>query len=466
MENMDNQREKWGSKIGFILAASGSAIGLGNIWRFPYVVGENGGAAFIFIYLVCVALIGLPVIMGEVLIGRSGQRNPVGSFKALTKSKFWPLVGGMGIIGGFIILSYYAVVAGWSVGYIYEAIAGNFYEFNTPTSAADHFNDLNANVFWIVGMFVGFMILTMVIVFFGVQKGIERGSKIMMPALLLLLLIVMVKGITMEGSEAGLTFLFKPDWSKISGLTILEALGQAFFTLSLGMGAMLTYGSYMSEKDSVPSSSIQIVFLDTTIAIIAGIAIFTAVFSTGMNPSSGEGLIFHTLPVVFTKMIGGYVFSILFFILLTIAAITSAISLMEVVTAYFVDEKKWKRHNAVIVFGTATILFGIPSALSFNILSEWTIFGLNYFELLIYITANIMLPLGGFLIAVFIAYVWGLDKAVIDLKKGAENLFQNYVWILKVWRLIIKYLAPILILIVLLHSLGLLSNIIDLITGT
>ena len=465
MGTMDNQREKWGSKLGFILAASGSAIGLGNIWRFPYVVGENGGAAFIIIYLICVALIGLPVLMGEVLIGRSGQRNPVGSFKALTNSKFWPLVGGMGIIGGFIILSYYAVVAGWSLGYIYEAVAGSFYQFITPNSAADHFNNLNANVYWIVGMFVGFMILTMIIVFFGVQKGIERGSKIMMPALLLLLLIVMVKGITMEGSEAGLTFLFEPDWSKISGLTILEALGQAFFTLSLGMGAMLTYGSYMSEKDSVPSSSIQIVFLDTMIAIIAGIAIFTAVFSTGLNPSSGEGLIFHTLPVVFSKMIGGYFFSILFFILLTIAAITSAISLMEVVTAYFVDEKKWKRHTAVIVFGTATILFGIPSALSFNIISEWRIFGLNYFELLIYVTANIMLPLGGFLIAIFIAYVWGLDKAVIDLIKGAENVFQRKVWLLKFWRLIIKYLAPILILVVLLHSVGLLDEIIDFISG-
>jgi NSS family neurotransmitter:Na+ symporter len=462
---MEKQREKWGSKLGFILAASGSAIGLGNIWRFPYVVGENGGAAFIIIYLICVAIIGLPVLMGEVLIGRSGQRNPVGSFKALTKSKFWPLVGGMGIIGGFIILSYYAVVAGWSVGYIYEAVAGSFYEFNTPNSAAEHFNSLNANVYWITGMFIGFMILTMIIVYFGVQKGIERGSKIMMPALLLLLIVVMVKGITMEGSEAGLSFLFEPDWSKISGLTILEALGQAFFTLSLGMGAMLTYGSYMSEKDSVPSSSVQIVFLDTFIAIIAGIAIFTAVFSTGMNPSSGEGLIFHTLPVVFSKMIGGYFFSILFFILLTIAAVTSAISLMEVVTAYFVDEKKWKRHKAVIFFGLATILFGIPSALSFNVISNWTIFGLNYFELLIYLTANIMLPLGGFLLAIFIAYVWGLNKAVVDLKKGAENLFKKKEWVLKVWEIIIKYIAPILIFIVLLHSLGLLEVILNLFAG-
>ncbi len=466
MDNLDNQREKWGSKIGFILAASGSAIGLGNIWRFPYVVGENGGAAFIIIYLICVALIGLPVLMGEVLIGRSGQRNPVGSFKALSKSKFWPLVGGMGIIGGFIILSYYAVVAGWSVGYIYEAVAGNFYQFNEPTSAADHFNSLNANVSWIVGMFVGFMILTMIIVFFGVQKGIERGSKIMMPALLLLLIVVMIKGITMEGSEAGLNFLFQPDWSKITGLTILEALGQAFFTLSLGMGAMMTYGSYMSEKDSVPSSSLQIVFLDTLIAVIAGVAIFTAVFSTGLNPSSGEGLIFHTLPVVFSKMIGGYFFSILFFILLTIAALTSAISLMEVVTAYFVDEKKWKRHKAVIVFGTATTLFGIPSALSFNLISDWTIFGLNYFELLIFVTANIMLPLGGLLIAIFIGYVWGLDKAVIDLKKGAENLIQKKTWLLNVWKFIIKILAPILIFVVLLHSLGLLDNIINLFNGS
>ncbi|UCH64497.1 MAG: sodium-dependent transporter [Ignavibacterium sp.] len=458
---MEKKRENWGSKTGFILAAAGSAIGLGNIWRFPYVVGENGGAAFIILYLLCIAIIGLPVLLGEVLIGRTAQRNPVGSFRALTKLKFWPYVGGMGIAAGFIILSYYAVVAGWSFGYIFEAIAGSFFEFNTPDAAANHFNSLTGNVYWIVGMLAVFMSLTMLIVYFGVQKGIERGSKIMMPALFILLIIVMIRGITMEGGSEGLSFLFEPDWSKITPLTFLEALGQGFFTLSLGMGAMMTYGSYMSVKDSVPSSSLQIVFLDTLIALIAGVAIFTAVFSTGMNPSEGPGLIFHTLPVVFTKMTSGFLFSIIFFILLSIAALTSTISLMEVITAYYVDERKWKRHKVVVVFGSLTFLFGIPSALSFNLLSNFTIFGFTIFDLLIYITANIMLPLGGLLIAIFIGYVWGLDKVVVELKKGAEKLFERSHWRVNVWKVLIKYFAPVLIFIVLLHSTGILRKILN-----
>jgi neurotransmitter:Na+ symporter, NSS family len=459
---MQQSREVWGSKLGFILAAAGSAVGLGNIWRFPYVLGENGGAAFLFVYLACIAVIGIPVLIGEILIGRTGKRNPVGSFKALTKSKFWPYVGGMGILAGFMILSFYAVVAGWSFGYIIEAISGNVLDYSTPDQAAVHFNSLITDVTWITVMFIIFMLLTMLVVYFGVQKGIERGSKILMPALFILLIVVMIKGITMEGSGAGLDFILKPDWSKISGTTILLALGQAFFTLSLGMGAMLTYGSYMSEKDNIPTSALQIIILDTLVAVIAGVAIFTAVFSTGLNPSEGAGLIFHTLPVVFSKMAGGYLFAIIFFILLSIAALTSTISLMEVITAYFVDELNWKRHNAVIVFGLVTIMFGIPSALSFNILSDFTVFGLTIFGLLEYLTANIMLPLGGLLLAIFIAYRWGFDKAIPELLKGAEKLFKTNPWIISVWKIALKYFAPVLIFLVLLQSLGLLQKFLDL----
>lgn len=451
---MQQTREVWGSKIGFILAAAGSAIGLGNIWRFPYVLGENGGAAFLFVYLGCIAVIGIPVLIAEILIGRTGKRNPVGSFKALTKSKFWPYVGGMGILAGFMILSFYAVVAGWSFGYIIEAIKGTVVSYDSPDQAAIHFTELISDVTWIISMFVIFMIFTMIVVYFGVRKGIERGSKIMMPALFLLLIVVMIKGISMEGSAAGLDFLLKPDWSKISATTVLLALGQAFFTLSLGMGAMLTYGSYMSEKDNIPSASVQIIILDTLVAVIAGIAIFTAVFSTGLNPSDGAGLIFHTLPVVFTKMVGGYLFGIIFFVLLSIAALTSTISLLEVITAYFVDELNWKRKKAVIIFGIITIIFGIPSALSFNVLSDFKLFSLTIFGLFEYLTANIMLPLGGLLISVFISYYWGFDKAIPELKKGAEKLFEDYPWIILGWRVFLKYFAPILIFLVLLQSLG------------
>lgn len=449
-----NQREQWGSKLGFILAAAGSAIGLGNIWKFPYVAGENGGAAFVLIYLICTALIGLPVLIGEILIGRTTSKDPVGAFKVLGKSKIWASVGGMGVAAGFIILSFYAVVAGWSLGYIFEAISGAFHDFPEPSQAAAHFEDLTGNVYWIVGFFAIFMVMTMFVVVAGVQKGIERGSKIMMPILFVLMIILVVRGLTLEGSEAGVAFLLHPDWSLITGKSILEALGQAFFTLSMGMGAMLTYGSYMTKKDNVVTSAVNIVILDTSIALLAGLAIFTSVFATGLDPTAGPGLIFHTLPVVFTKMPGGYVFSIVFFILLTIAALTSAISLLEVITAYFVDEKKWKRKNAVIVFGGITFLLGIPSALSFNLLSDFHLFGLNFFDFADYITANIMLPLGGMFMAIFIAYRWGLDKAIANLREGAESLIDNNPVLVGIWKTSIKFIAPVMIFLVFLYSIG------------
>ena len=449
-------RENWGSKIGFILAAAGSAIGLGNIWKFPYIAGEHGGAAFIFIYLICIAIIGLPVLVAEVLIGRTGKKNPVGSFKKLSDSKIWTSVGFMGVIAGFLILSYYIVIAGWSLGYIFEAVRGSFYDFNETYTSSEHFTSLTQNTTWSIGFMVLFLGLTMSFVYFGIQKGIERGSKIMMPVLLILLIISAIKGISLPGSEKGISFLLEPNWDLVNGEAILVALGHAFFTLSLGMGAMMTYGSYLDKENNIFTSSFQIVFLDTFIALIAGVAIFTAVFATQQDPSAGPGLIFHTLPVVFTKMSGGYIFSVLFFLLLSIAALTSAISLLEVVVSYFVDEKGWKRHSAVIVFGGVTFLIGIPSALSFNILQDFHILGLNFFDLFDFITANIMLPLGGMLIAIFVAWIWGFDKSLKELKLGAESLFDNYPIIIILWKIFVKYFAPILIFLVLLNSLGIL----------
>ncbi len=448
-------REQWSSKLGFILAAAGSAVGLGNIWKFPYVAGESGGAAFILLYLLCIAIIALPVLLAEILIGRTTQRNPVGAFKQLSGKPFWVAVGGMGILAGFMILSFYAVVSGWSLGYIFEAITGKFYEFNEVGSSGAHFTDLTQSVVWNVGYFAVFMALTMLIVYYGVQKGIERGSKIMMPLLFILLIILMIRGLTLDGAEKGIDFLFNPDWSVITGKTVLVALGQAFFTLSLGMGAMLTYGSYMSKKDNIPISAVEIIILDTLVALVSGVVIFTAVFATGESPNVGPGLIFHTLPIVFTKMPGGIFFAVLFFILLSIAALTSAISLLEVVVAYFVDDKNWARHKAVIVFGFFTFLLGIPSALSFNVLADFKIFGLTFFGLMDYISSNILLPLGGLLISIFVGWVWGFDKAVPNLKQGAEKLFENYPWMLTLWKIFIRYFAPVLIFLVLLNALGL-----------
>lgn len=454
-----NNREHWGSKVGFILAAAGSAIGLGNIWKFPYIAGENGGAAFIFVYLICIAVIGLPVLMGEVLLGRTTQRNPVGAFKALSGSKFWPVIGFMGVIAGFVILSFYSVVAGWSTGYIVEAVTNKFSLYGETTTALEHFNSLVGDPVWIVGFDFVFMAISMLIVYFGVNKGIERGSKVLMPLLFILLLILMIRGLTLDGANGGIEFLLKPDWSKLTGNSVLVALGHAFFTLSLGMGAMMTYGSYMSDKDSIPNASLQIVFLDTLIALMAGVAIFTSVFATKLNPAAGPGLIFQTLPVVFTKMPGGYIFAILFFILLTIAALTSAISLLEVVVAYFVDEKKYARHKAVIIFGILAFTVSVPSALSFNLISDVKLFGLNFFDMADFLASNILLPMGGLFISIFIAWHWGLDKALVNLKKGSERFFERYSYLVFLWKIFLKYFSPVLIFLVLLHSVGLLDLI-------
>ncbi len=451
---MVEKREHWGSKFGFILAAAGSAIGLGNIWKFPYIAGENGGAAFVFIYLICIAMIGLPVLIAEVLLGRTTQRNPVGAFKKLSGHPFWTMVGGLGVLAGFIILSFYSVVAGWSIGYIVEAVKGTFYNYPDAASAGAHFGVLVSNVGWVVGYHGVFFVLTMVVVYFGVKGGIERGSKIMMPVLFVILIILVIRGVTLEGAEKGLKFLWHPDWSKITSQSVLVALGHAFFTLSLGMGAMMTYGSYLSEKDNVPAAALEIVILDTVIALLAGIAIFTAVFATDQNPAAGPGLIFHTLPVVFTKMPGGFLFAILFFLLLTLAALTSAISLLEVVVAFFVDERNWTRHKAVLVFGFVTFLLGVPSALSFNVMADYTLFGHNFFDIMDFLASNILLPLGGFFISIFVAWVWGLDRSVVELKKGAVDLFAKHAGIMRSWKWFLKYLSPVMILIVFLYSIG------------
>ena len=462
---MSQKRELWDSKLGFILAAAGSAIGLGNIWKFPYIAGENGGGAFVFVYLICIAVIGLPVLIAEILMGRTTHRNPVGAFKKLSGSSFWTGVGGIGVLAGFIILSFYSVVAGWSLGYVVESLNGQFFNFNTSTAASEHFNFLTSKPSWIIGFHGFFFLITIGVVYAGVNKGIERGSKIMMPVLLLLLVVLVIRGLTLPGANEGVRFLLYPDWSKISGHAVLIALGHAFFTLSLGMGAMMTYGSYMSDKDNIPNAAFQIVILDTVIALLAGLAIFTTVFATGQDPAAGPGLIFHTLPVVFTKIPGGYVFGILFFLLLTIAALTSAISLLEVVVAYFVDELGWKRHFAVLVFGFVTFILGVPSALSFNVMQDMRIFGLTFFDMADFLASNILLPVGGLMISIFVAWFWGMDKALAKLKKGAERFFGRYKWRIVTWRVFLKYLSPILIFIVLLQSVGLLTKIVDYLAG-
>lgn len=466
---MKGKRENWGSSFGFILAAAGSAVGLGNIWKFPYIAGENGGAAFIVVYLISILLIGIPIFISELIIGRKSQLNVVGAYKKLSNNNpFWSIVGYMGIFTAFVILSYYNVVAGWSIGYFFEGLKGTFNDFTTVELASNYFGNQTSSTFWIISWQLIFVALSVYVVFSGVRKGIEKYSKLLMPILLIILIFLAVWGSSLKGGSAGLAFLFKPNWGSINGKVILIALGHAFFTLSLGMGAIITYGSYFSKDDNILTSALWVVFLDTFIAIVAGIAIFTSVFSMGFNPADGPGLIFNILPTVFNKMPGGNIFGILFFLLLSIAALTSAVSLLEVITSYFVDNKNYSRHRVVIISAFITFLVGIPSAMSFGLLKDYQIFQKSFFDIMDFLSANILLPGGGLLIAIFIGWKYGYKKSLDALESGSNEWFKSNIFfaflgkkvpakklsIGNVWFIFIRFIAPVLITLVFLKSIG------------
>ncbi len=418
-------REHWGSRVGFILAATGSAIGLGNIWKFPFITGMYGGAAFVLTYLICIALIGFPVMLIEFAVGRKTQLNAVGAFKTLAPGTPWLIVGGLGVASGFVILSYYSVVAGWTLGYIFVAISGVFHNFATPAEAGQYFSEFGGSPHLAILLHLAFMTMCVMVVIKGIKRGIEKWTKILMPVLLFILVVLMVRGLTLPGAEKGVSFLFKPDWSKLTGTTILVALGHAFFTLSLGMGCMITYGSYLSRKDNLVSSAFTVVLLDTGIALMAGIAIFTAVFAHGLAPDAGPALIFHVLPTVFPHIPGGEIFGVLFFLLLLIAALTSGISLLEVVIAYFVDQKGWSRKRATLLLGSVVFALGVPSALSAvssaPIGRLQILFGMTFFDLMDYMSFKYMLPLGGFLMTIFVAYFWGAKEFIEELRVGCPK---------------------------------------------
>jgi len=417
-----NGREHWGSRIGFILAAAGSAVGLGNVWKFPFITGMYGGAAFVLFYLISILFIGLPVMLIEFSIGRRTQLNPVGAFRTLAPKGPWFLVGVMGVTVGFIILSYYSVVAGWTLSYILKAVVGGFNGFSSPEVAGEAFAAYSSHPVWPILSHAVFMFLCVWFVSRGVKSGIERGNRILMPTLFLIILLLIIRGVTLEGSGEGLKFLFKPDFSKLTPNAMLVATGHAFFTLSLGMGAMLTYGSYLSEKEDLVRSALWIMVADTGVALLAGIAIFTAVFAMGFEPNAGPGLVFHVFPAIFAVMPGGVFFGILFFLLLSIAALTSGMSLLEVVTAYFIDQRGWSRHKASMVFGFLIFLLGVPSALSFGVLGKVHIFGMILFDFFDYLSFKYMLPLGGFLMVLFTIFRWKPQSLLEELRKGGPAL--------------------------------------------
>jgi NSS family neurotransmitter:Na+ symporter len=450
MENQSKQqRDGFSSKLGVIMAAAGSAIGLGNIWKFPYVTGIYGGAAFILIYLLCIILIGLPVMLSELLVGRKGQKNAIGSFKAIAPGTPWYITGTLGVSAAFMILAFYGVVAGWTLEYIYMSIVNAFSGMN-PAALETTFTTFISNPYKPIIWQMIFMAITAIIVIIGIKDGIEKFTKFLMPLLLVIIVILCIRSITLPGAKAGLEFLFKPDFSKLTGEGVLNALGHAFFSLSLGMGILLTYGSYINKDDNLAETAVQVTFLDTFIAILAGVAIFPAVFAFNIEPSAGPGLVFITLPNVFQQMHGGYIFGLLFFTLLAVAALTSSVSILEVVVAYLAEELKLTRKKATILGALSTGILGIFCSLSMGSLDHFKIFGMNIFDLLDFISANILMPLSGLLIIVFVG--WYLGRKVV--KAEVSNNGMLHVKYFKYFMFLAKFVSPVAIAIVFLHGLG------------
>lgn len=453
MANPDaSKRDNFGSRIGIIAAAAGSAIGLGNIWRFPYVAGENGGAAFLIIYVLFIIAIGLPIMLSELLIGRRAQKNAFGSFKLLKPGQPWYLFGLVCVGAAFMILAYYSTIAGWTLEYLLQATLNGFSGKSTPELENMFSSFQRGGMMPVVWQGV-FMFMTAFIVFRGIKKGIEKYTKILMPLLFVLIVIICIRSISLPGAGEGLKFLFNPDFSKINANVILEALGQAAFSLSIGMGVLITYGSYVSRKDNLTQSAYAITAADTIIAILAGIAIFPAVFAFGIKPDEGPALIFITLPNIFQSMPGGYFWAIIFFILLAIAALTSTISILEIVVAYVSEELKLSRKKATIVSATLIYMLGIFCTLSQGPLDNLGLFGKNLFSIFDYLAANIILPLGALIIAVFTGWFLGKRNVRDEITNG--GLFKGRLF--STFMTIIRFVAPIAIAIVFLNGLGLID---------
>jgi len=441
---------EWSSRLAFVLAATGSAVGLGNVWKFPYIVGENGGGAFVLVYLACVALIGLPIMMAEVLIGRRGRQSPINTMRTLAaeerRSPLWTYVGYGGVLAGFIILSYYSVVAGWAVAYVVRTGTGMF-DGATADGVGTIFSDLVSDPERVLAWQGLFLTLTMIIVSRGVRSGLERSVRVMMPVLLALLLVLVGYATSTGKFQEGFEFLFQADFSKLSANAVLVAMGHAFFTLSLGMGAIMVYGSYLPKRVSIARTSLVIVLLDTCVALLAGLAIFPVVFANGLEPAAGPGLIFQTLPIAFGHMDWGRAIGSIFFILLSFAAWSSAISLIEPAVAWLVENRGMTRVAASVWCGMIVWVLGIGTVLSFGPWSELTVQGKTFFDLMDVLTANVMLPLGGLAVAVFAGWAMRRSSSRDELAMGSRAAYE-------VWRFVIRYIAPAGVLAVFLNVMG------------
>lgn len=447
-------RESWGSRFGFIMAVAGSAIGLANVWRFPYLVGKNGGAAFILVYIFFLALIGFPVLVAEIAIGRKTLLNPSGALKKLG-GPLWSSGGKLMILTGFLVSSFYSVVAGWILGYFIEALQGNVSNFTSTTEAQNTFSSLIASPYWGLCFHFLFLLFCAAVLYLGVREGIEKGTKIMMPILFVVLVLLVIKGISLDNSSDAITFLLSPDWSVLTKGAILAALGQAFFTLSLGQGTMITYGSYLSKKESIIKTCLPVILMDLVVSLLAAVAVFTIAFSVGIQPDSGPGLIFHTLPWVFSQLSGGYLIAVAFFLLVLLAAMTSEISALEPFIAYLCDERGFSRHKAVMVAAGGAFLAGIPSALSYGILRGWTIDSMPILDFMDYLCSSILIPIGGFLAVAFVGWRWKVSNAIEEIKVGSLDSFEKHRWLYPYFKISFQFGAPIFIILILMNALGL-----------
>ena len=449
--HLGEEREGFASSFGLLAAAVGSAVGLGNIWRFPYITGVYGGGAFLVVYLSIVAIIGLPLMIGEFVIGREGRKDAIGSFKTLAPGKPWFISGVLGVLAAFFILSFYGVVAGWTLEYVVKA-ATNSFVGQSGEQITNMFVSFISDPIRPIIWQVIFMTITALVVSTGVQEGIEKAAKIMVPLLLLIIIILDVQALRLPGGMKGIEFLFKPDFSKLTREAVLAALGHAFFSLSLGMGIMITYGSYIDKKENLGKMALSVSLADTGIALLAGIAIFPAVFAFGVEPTSGAGLVFMALPNVFPQMPGGYIFGILFFTLLALAALTSTVSLLEVVVAYLVDTHRMNRKKATGLATVVITLIGMVASLSNGPLSHIIIAGDNIFDFIDHTTANYFLPFAALISVIFLA--WKLDKRVVEKQLTNDGVVKtNYKGI---FFFVVKFVAPIAIVIVFLFQVGLL----------
>ena len=448
-----SERSNFGSKLGIILATAGSAVGLGNVWRFPYMTGQNGGAVFILLYVGCVLLLGIPCMINEFIIGRHAQSNTARAYAKLSGGKPWWLVGYLGVITGFLITGYYAVVAGWCLQYIYAAAVGHLH--GSPEYIQTYFSEFSSNpvkpIFWTVI----FLVATHFVIVHGVRDGIERASKMMMPALFILLLLLVVASCMLPGATEGIAFLFHPDFSKLNKDVFLGALGQSFYSMSLAMGCICTYASYFTRQTNLYQSAIQIGIIDSIVAILAGLMIFPAAFSVGINPDSGPSLIFITLPNVFnqafsTMPIVGYVISLLFYALLSLAALTSLISLHEVSTALLHEEIHVSRRSAALIVTLSCSVIGSFCSLSLCGFDQLQVWGTNLFDLFDFVTGQLFLPVGGFLTCLFVG--WFLPhKLVRDEYNNWGTLKGSF---FHLYLFCVKYICPICILLIFMHQLG------------